>query len=99
MTGLMIALELAERCLVELMQHFAQRCCFRVPGCKALPIYFSQSTHESVSMLVTDLTVPIAVSTIEAGLLHFRSPQEIMVVDQARLFWLPESLTTAEWLV
>lgn len=70
MTGLVIALELAKRSLVELMQHLAQRRSFGVTGRKTLSIYFSQRADEGVSVLVTNLTVLIAVPTIGARFFH-----------------------------
>src|SRR5436189_3793014 len=64
MTSLVIALELTTRSLIELMQHFAQLHGFGVTRRKALSVYFSQRADESVSVLVTNLTVLIPIPEV-----------------------------------
>src|ERR1700674_4205332 len=70
MAGLVIAAELAQRCLVQLKQDLAQLLGFGIAGCETLPVYLAQRADERVSMLAADFAVVVAVAIVEICLAH-----------------------------
>src|SRR5258705_1121261 len=72
--GLMIAAELAERCLVQLKQNFAQLFGFGIAGCETLSVNPSQRADEGVSVFAADFAILVAVAVIETCLAHAALP-------------------------
>ena len=70
MAGLVIAAKLAEGCLVQLSQDFAQRRGRGIPGCKTWSINLAQRTDEGVAVLVADFTIVVAVAIVETDFAH-----------------------------
>ena len=60
--GLMIAAELAPRCFVELRENIAQFLGIRITGSKTLSVNLTQRADESISVLVADFAVVVAVA-------------------------------------
>jgi hypothetical protein len=61
----MIAAELAQGCLVQLKQNFAELFGLGVPGGETLSVNLPQRAEEGVSVLMADLAVVVAVAIVE----------------------------------
>jgi hypothetical protein len=64
--GLMIAVELAQRCLVQLKQNLAQFLGLGITGCETLSVNLPERADQGVPVFVADLAIPVAVAAIEA---------------------------------
>jgi hypothetical protein len=70
MAGLMIAAELAQRRLVELMQNLAQLLGFGIAGCETLSVNLTQCADQGVSVLVAYFAILVAVTIVETWFAH-----------------------------
>jgi len=70
MVGLMIAAELAQRRLVQLMQDIAQLLGRGITGSKTWSVNLAQRADEGVAVLVADFAVVVAVAIVETGFTH-----------------------------
>jgi hypothetical protein len=68
--GLMIAAELTQRRFVELKQNLAQFLGFGITGGETLSVNLTQRADESISVLVADFAVVVAVPIVETCLAH-----------------------------
>src|SRR5580704_17741134 len=70
MAGLVIAAELAQRCLVQLKQDIAEFLSGWITGGKTLSVNLAQPADENVAVLVADFCVVVAVAIVETGFAH-----------------------------
>ena len=66
----MIAPELAQRRLVQLMQDIAELLGRGITGGKTLSVNLAQRADEGVAVLVADFAVVVAMAIVETGLAH-----------------------------
>jgi hypothetical protein len=68
--AIVIPVQLAQRCLVELVEDIAQFFFIPVSRGEFGTVEFSQGPHQRVAMLATDFTIFIAMSVIKSRLFH-----------------------------
>src|SRR4051812_2213491 len=93
MPGLVIAAQLAQRRLVQLQHHLAQRPGLRMPGGVVLSVNLAQRLHGGGSVLAADVAVVMATveTCIAHGLLHWADsrrasscPGQIAILHRTR---------------
>src|SRR5438105_3792676 len=70
MPGVVIATQLAQRRLVQLMQDLAKLGRIRIAGRKTLAVDLAQCTNQRVAVLLADRAILVPVATIQARFLH-----------------------------
>jgi hypothetical protein len=66
----MIAPQLAQRGLVQLMQNVAQLLGWGIAGGETLSVNLAQRANEGVAVLVADFAIMVAVAIVETCLAH-----------------------------
>src|SRR5258708_17081557 len=68
--GRMIAAELAQRRLVQLLQNVAQLLGCGITGGEAHSVHLAQRADQGISVLVADFAIMVAVAIVETWLAH-----------------------------
>src|SRR4029079_1308874 len=74
MPGVVIATQLAQRRLVQLMQDLAELGRVRIAGGKALAVDLAQRSDQRIAMLLADRATLVPMATIKARFLHVSLP-------------------------
>src|SRR5205807_7207306 len=67
---LMIAPQLAQRCLIELSEDVTQLLCVRITGREARSVNLAQRADNGIAVLVADFAILVAVPIVETRLAH-----------------------------
>src|SRR6478752_2818557 len=100
MPGVVIAPQLAERCLVQLMQDLAEFSRIRITGSKTLAVDLAQRTDQRVAVLLADRAILVPVAMIQARFLHGFLPERRLRAWRERapkrVDWQPARRAAAE---